>query len=222
MKLANPKRDLVGLLTLPISGILALAALMIRGPIGSPLDDIEAWSRFTSTGMYLGAQIAMIAAYVLPFYGLCSLYICLAGNDRVERTAFIGMLTSLMGTALALPASGIFAFVAPVVGRSFLQNQVNISQVFIDSVSGPGLMVGMVSAILYTLGPVFLGVAVWRSHDLPKWAGAFFAVHGALLSFGFAFFPALILGWILFTISGGWIFWSARKHRLSRTILQKV
>jgi hypothetical protein len=40
MKLANPKPDLVGLLTLPISGILALIALSIRGPIGSPLDDI--------------------------------------------------------------------------------------------------------------------------------------------------------------------------------------
>ncbi len=212
MKLANPKRDLVGLLTLPISGILALIALMIRGPIGSPLDDIAEWSRFISSGMYLGAQIVMIAAYVLPFYGLCSLYVYLAGNDRVERTAFIGMLPSLMGTALALPASGIFTFVAPVVGRSFLQDQVNASQVFIDSVSGPGLMVGIVSAILYTLGPVFLGVAVWRSNDLPKWAGAFFAVHGALLSFGFAFFPALILGWILFTISGGWIFWSVLRQ----------
>lgn len=217
MKILTRKRDLVGLLTLPISGILALTALMIRGPIGSPLDDIEAWSRFTSTGMYLSTQIAMIAAYVLPFYGLCSLYICLAGNDRVERTAFIGMLTSLMGTALALPASGIFAFVAPVVGRSFLQNQVNISQVFIDSVSGPGLMVGMVSAILYTLGPVFLGVAVWRSNRFPKWAGVCFALHGALLSFGFSFFPALILGWALFTISGAWITWSVVKQRAAAT-----
>jgi len=222
MKISTRKRDLVGLLTLPISGILALAALMIRGPIGSPLDDIAAWSRFTTSAMYLSAQIAMVVAYVLPFFGLCSLYVYLAGNDRIEGTAFIGMLTSLMGTALALPASGIFSFVAPVVGRSFLQNQVNIGQVFIDSVSGPGMMVGIVSAILYTLGPVFLGVAVWRSNDLPKWAGAFFAVHGALLSFGFSFFPALILGWILFTISGGWIFWSARKPRLSKTISQKV
>jgi polyferredoxin len=101
--------------------------------------------------MYLGAQIAMIAAYVLPFYGLCSLYVYLAGNDRVERTAFIGMVTSLMGTALALPPSGIFAFVAPVVGISFLQNQVNVSQLFIDSVTGPSAMVGILSAILYTL-----------------------------------------------------------------------
>jgi hypothetical protein len=101
--------------------------------------------------MYLGAQIAMITAYVLPFYGLCSLYVYLAGNDRVERTAFIGMVTSLMGTALALPASGIFAFVAPVVGISFLQNQVNVSQLFIDSVTGPSAMVGILSAILYPL-----------------------------------------------------------------------
>lgn len=212
MKTSTRKRDLVGLLTLPISGILALTALMVRGPIGNPLEDVAAWSRFTSSAMYLGTQIAMIAAYVLPFYGLCSLYVYLADDNHVERTAFIGMLTSLMGTALALPASGIFTFVAPVVGRSFLQDQVNVSQVFIDSVSGPGLLVGIVSAILYTLGPVFLGVAVWRSNDLPKWAGAFFAVHGVLLSFGFAFFPALILGWILFTTGGGWIFWSVLRQ----------
>lgn len=213
MKISAGKRDLVGLLTLPISGILALAALMIRGPIGSPLDDIAAWSRFTSTGVYLGAQIAMIAAYVLPFYGLCSIYIYLAKDDRVERTAFIGMLTSLMGTALALPASGIFTFVAPVVGRSFLQDQINISQAFIDSITGPGLVVGIVSAILYTAGPIYLGLAVWRSNNLPKWAGVCFALHGVLLSFGFSFFPALILGWALFTISGAWITWSVIKPK---------
>lgn len=212
MKTANSKRDLVGLSTLPISGILALIALLIRGPISSPLEDIAAWSRFTSSAMYLGAQIAMIIAYVLPFYGLCSLYVYLAGNDRVERMAFIGMLTSLMGTALALPASGIFAFVAPVVGRAFLQDQMNVSQMFIDSISGPGLMVGIVSAVLYTLGPIWLGLAVWRSNNLPKWAGACFAIHGALLSFGFSFFPALILGWILFTTGGGWIFWSVLRQ----------
>jgi hypothetical protein len=212
MKISNPKRDPVGLLTLPVSGVLALTALMIRGPIGSPLDDIAEWSRFTSSGIYLGAQIAMIIAYVLPFYGLCSLYVYLHSNDRVERMAFIGMVTSLMGTALALPASGIFAFVAPVVSRSFLHNQINISQVFIDSVSGPGLIVGIVSAVLYTLGPIFLGVAVWRCSSLPKWAGACFASHGVLLSFGFSFFPALILGWVLFTLGGGWITWSILKQ----------
>jgi len=217
MKTSNSKRHHVGLITLPISGIFALAALIARGPLGSPLDDIAEWSEATSSGIYLITQVTLIFAYVLPFYGLCSLYIYLAKNDHVERTAFIGMVTSLMGTALALPASGIFTFVAPVVGRLFLQDQVNVSQLFIDSVTGPGAMMGILSAILYTLGPIYLGVAVWRSNGLPKWAGAFFAVHGALLSFGFAFFPALILGWALFTISGAWITWSVLKQKTVAT-----
>lgn len=209
MKTSNPKRNFVGLMTLPISGILALLALMIRGPVSSiPVDDFAEWSITTSSGIYQITQIMVVIAYVLPFFGFYSLYACLAGNDRVEQIAFCGMLTSLIGTALALPALGIATFVAPAVGRLFLQGQIDVSQVIIDSITGPGLIIGVASAILYSLGPICLGMAVWHCNNLPKWAGGYFALHGILLSFGFSFFPALILGWALFTISGGWITWS--------------
>ncbi len=205
----------MSLLTLPISGAIGTVAVLVRGPLGLPLDDATEWARVTASGLYLVTQVAVLVAFVLPFFGLVSLYAYLARNDRVERLAFVGLLTSLIGTALALPALGILTFVAPVVSRLVLQGQAHLSQVVVEAITGPGLIVGLLSAILYTLGSLCLGIAVWRYKTLPKWAGVLFALHGLLLSFGFTFFPALILGWTLFTASGSWITWSIWKQTVT-------
>lgn len=211
MKISSARRNIVGLLTMPVSGIIALAALVIRGPLLFPGDGMTAWANETASGVYQITQLLVMAAFVLPFFGFVSLYNYFSDKGFSERMAYFGLLMSLIGTALALPSSGIFALAAPEVSRLFMQNQINASQVIVGSISGPGMIIGIVSAVLYTLGPIFLGLAIWKCNTLPKWAGVLFALHGALLSFGFSFFPALLSGWLLFAISGGWVAWSVSK-----------
>jgi hypothetical protein len=77
----------------------------------------------------------------------------------------------------------------------------------------------VVSILLGFVGNVLLGVAVWRSGILPKWAGALWAFAPVLMYiFGLAYAltigaqatpPTVPAGAVLLVISGAWIAWSA-------------
>jgi hypothetical protein len=72
-----------------------------------------------------------------------------------------------------------------------------------------------VSVLLQFVGNVILGVAVWRSGILPKWAGALWAFAPVLMYvFGLAYAmtigaqatpPTVPAGAVLLAISGAWI-----------------
>jgi hypothetical protein len=76
------------------------------------------------------------------------------------------------------------------------------------------------------VGNVLLGVEVWRSGTLPRWAGAFWAaapVLMLLLGQVVALFitgstpPTVLVGALLIVISGGWMAWSVLR-RLSGAV----
>ena len=81
--------------------------------------------------------------------------------------------------------------------------------------------------LLLVVGNVLLGVAVWRSGMLPKWAGGLwvtsavlFYVLGAvagLLTTG-ASLPTQPVGGLLIAISGGWIAWSVLRRPFAGTV----
>ncbi len=53
------------------------------------------------------------------------------------------------------------------------------------SISNPvAFLFGATSAWLYGIGSIFLGIAVWRSRSLPKWAGLLYAVNSISSSAG--------------------------------------
>jgi hypothetical protein len=76
----------------------------------------------------------------------------------------------------------------------------------------------VVSIVLAFVGNVLLGVAVWRSGILPKWAGALWAFAPVLMYiFGLVYAltigaqatpPTVPAGAVLLAISGAWIAWS--------------
>jgi hypothetical protein len=75
-----------------------------------------------------------------------------------------------------------------------------------------------VSILLGFVGNVLLGVAVWRSGILPKWAGALWAFAPVLMYiFGLVYAltigaqatpPTVPAGAVLIVISGAWMAWS--------------
>jgi hypothetical protein len=196
------RRTSLALWTIPVAGVFAIVALSIRGPLRLPVDGSSDWLATVSQSFYMPAQILLIVAYFLPFFGFVAIYRYLSTSPRIEPLARLGLVFSLMGTALALPALGIVSFVAPALGQSLTLQPADATLILTDSLTGPGLFVSLLAGILYTLGPLFLGVAIWRSEVLSKAAALLFASHGILLSLGFSMFPALILGWTLLALSG--------------------
>jgi hypothetical protein len=64
--------------------------------------------------------------------------------------------------------------------------------------SAPGML-------LYLVGNILLGVAVWRSKTLPKWAGALYAPTGLVMIAG-QFVPVFqSVAMVIFIVASGWM-----------------
>ena len=139
-------------------------------------------------------------------------------NGRAGRMGLAAMIMTVVGHALSLVIGGVSTFASNALGRAYLAGMEEVQQVEYPT----AMMVTFGVAILLALvGNVLLGVAVWRSGTLPKWAGAIwvasalmFYVLGAvtgMLTTG-ASLPTQPVGGLLIAIGGAWIAWSVLRQ----------
>jgi hypothetical protein len=192
------------LLTLPLSGLVAIVALLLREFVGLPGENLVAWAQVVSSDTYFVSQVLYIAAYVVPFFGFWALYMILGRLQR-ERLAFWGLMGALLGTGLPLTTLGVFTFASPELGRLYLQGHTNLPQVITDIALGSSMILGLSGAVLYVGGCILFCIAVWQCKTLPRWAGVGLALHSLLIAFGFAIPLLLVLGWVLLVLAGAWL-----------------
>jgi uncharacterized membrane protein YgdD (TMEM256/DUF423 family) len=85
-----------------------------------------------------------------------------------------------------------------------------------------------VGMLLMLVGNVLLGVAVWRSGTLPKWAGALWIAGSALPLLGMVYAllpigadrtpPTVPIGAVLLVIGGAWMAWSVLSRPSAATV----
>ena len=95
---------------------------------------------------------------------------------------------------------------APVVGELYARGQQNAIEVFIIgfSTSPLALSIYALAALLYVIGSILFGLAVWRSGVLPRWSAIAYAAQAPLVPLD-PLFAATLLGAGLLFIGGGWI-----------------
>ncbi|MBA2783181.1 MAG: hypothetical protein M3Q62_10080 [Actinomycetota bacterium] len=80
---------------------------------------------------------------------------------------------------------------------------------------------GLLVIVLQFVGNILLGVAVWRSGTLPRWAGALWAAAHVLMYLSLVYAqtigpastpPTVPVGAVLVVISGGWMAWSVLRQ----------
>jgi hypothetical protein len=198
----------VGLLALPVYGVLTLWTTFIHQP--DPNADFEVYARYVSATNYLVDHLfGSILGVILAIFGAVALSVYLSSR----RSALLGMVTSIAGNALTLTIFGMSTFATPAVGRAYLEGQRNIIEVNQDILGTPVIVTALVSGLLYTVGTILFGVAVWRSATLPRWAGVLYAPTGLLISIlGLAIGWTQTLGSILIIVGGGWIAWSVMRR----------
>ena len=85
----------------------------------------------------------------------------------------------------------------------------------------------LLSTVLLLVGNVLLGVAVWRSGTLPKWAGALWGGAHVLmylsLMYGQTIGPSstpltVPLGAVVVAISGAWMAWSVLRGSSAQAV----
>ena len=195
----------LGVLALPLAGLLALVGLYSSFQLGTggilATGDNQA---IVSGGYYVSQLLGNALALTILIFGLIALYAYLA-DSRVSGLAFVAMVLSIFGIALQLIGLGVFAFAIPALSRSFLDGHSESISILDYIFEGPFRIVVILALLLYVAGFILWGVATWRSRVLPKWAGVLVAVHAPLLVFGPLSVLGPVVGALLALVGGGWI-----------------
>ena len=206
----------IGLLGLPLYGALTIWSSLEGQPDADT--QLEAWARYVTTNYYvIGHVFGSILGLICLIFGAFALGAYLA-TSRAGRLGLWAMAITVLGSALFLPLQGVTTFSAPEEGQAVLAGLEEfeaLPPIFANTVFG---LTGLVVIVLGFVGHVLVGVAVWRSGTLPRWAGALWAGANVLmyssLVYGQTIGPAstpftVPLGAAVLVISGAWMVWGA-------------
>jgi hypothetical protein len=206
----------IGLLGLPLYGVLTFFAGLDPQP--DPNTHYEAWARFATTDAYALKHLFLtLLGTIFGIFGTIALGAYLT-KSRAGRMGLWAMVITVLGYSLFLPWAGVSTFAAPREGQAYLAGMEEFHELpIILAATLEGLTV-VVAILLGFVGNVLLGVAVWRSGILPKWAGALLAFAPVLMYiFGLVYAmtigaqatpPTVPAGALVLAISGAWIAWS--------------
>jgi hypothetical protein len=176
----------------------------------------EAWARYVTTNHYVLEHLFLsVLGLIFAIFGLFALGAYLA-TSRAGRLGLVAMVITVLGSALLLVVLGVSTFAAPEQGQAILAGiETNeLPDTFADTAQA---LTGLVYILLGFVGNILLGVAIWRSGTLPKWAGALWAGAHVLIYVGQAYAstigarstpPPVLVGAVLVVISGAWMAWS--------------
>src|SRR3712207_383498 len=206
----------IGLLGLALYGVMTFFSSLDPQP--DPSTHLEAWSRFVTTDGYALKHLFLsVLGIIFAIFGTFALGAYLT-RSRAGRMGLWAMVVAIFGHLLFLPIGGVSTFSAPETGQAILAGieQIdNLPTILADTLQTATLGV---SILLGFVGNVLLGVAVWRSDILPKWAGALWAFAPVLMYiFGVVYAltigpnappPTVPVGAGLRAIGGAWMAWS--------------
>jgi hypothetical protein len=129
------------------------------------------------------------------------------------------MVLAVAGHILFTVPGAISTFATPAIGAAYVDGNRDVMALEFSPVMTAILALGLLLAVI---GNTILGVAIWRSGTLPRWAGVIwlvgtliFYVLGAALGMATtgASLPTQPVGAALLAISGGWIAWTALRSQ---------
>ena len=216
----------IGLLGLPIYGVLTFFSSL--NPQPDPNTHYEAWARYVTTDFYLLKHLfASGLGLILVIFGTIALGAYLI-TSRAGRMGLVGMVITVFGTLLFLMIGGLSIFAVPKEGQAFLagiEEYAKLPTILADTALLPTMGVGV---LLMLVGNVLLGVAVWRSGTLPKWAGALWVAGSALPLLGQIYIilpiganstpPTVPAGAVLLVIGGAWMALSVLSRPSAATV----
>ena len=213
----------IGLLTLPLAGLLTLWATIASSTFfdfpDAMVDPQEAALAYDSLGYFWSQFAGYVLGFTLLTLGVFALTVYLS-DIRGERWALGAMILSILGVGLLLSHYGLRAYAVPALGGAYLggeQGAVGMANVIFGD---PTRSVFYAAFLLYSAGFILFGFGVWGSGTLPRWSGVLLAVHAPLLS---APLPDLfsILGALLLLAGGGWVAFAVLRRPPARMRAQE-
>ena len=205
------------------SGLAALAAgiiFMVIQPIHPP----DALSSVTTRG-WVVIQSLKLAMCLLFIVGVTGLYLRQSG--RMGWLGLAGFVAFAAAWALQVPYVFVNAYILPLLAApapAFVESYLGIVS-GVPATMGLGALptIYLVVGVLYLLGGLLFGIAVFRARVLPRWSGALLAL-GSVLPLGltsfvghpldryFAVPVGLALAWM------GYALWSERSSAATEAV----
>jgi hypothetical protein len=216
----------IGLLGLLLYGAMTFFSSIDPQP--DPNTHYEAFSRFVTTDAYALKHLFLtLLGTIFGIFGTIALGAYLT-RSRAGRLGLWAMVITVLGYSLFLTWGGVSTFATPIEGQAYLAGIVEYHELPTSLASTLQGVTMLVSIVLAFVGNVLLGVAVWRSGILPKWAGAMWAFAPVLMYvFGLAYAmtigaqatpPTVPAGAVLLTIGGAWMALSVLRRPSAETI----
>jgi hypothetical protein len=210
----------IGLLGLPLYGALTFWSSLHPQP--DPNTHYEAWSRYVTTDHYVFTHVfGSILGLILAIFGTFALGAYLT-RSRAGHMGLVAMVITVLGSALFLPGMGVSTFSVPEEGQAYLAGIEEFSKLPNTFVDTAFAATNLLMVLLIFVGNVLLGIAVWRSGVLSRWAGALWGA-GAVFMYPFGLVyeatigpastpPTVLVGAVLLVVGGGWMAWSVLRR----------
>jgi len=205
----------LGLIALPLSGLLLTLGAAVRGPVNLP--ELASYIiQAARSPNYVPAWTIILVGVVLNLFGTFGLYRYLSyqGDNLI---AFLAFVLRTAGIALFAPLFTFLAVSGPVIADLYQQgNHEVIALVEANFSSGLGLALLGVAAGAATMGLLLFATAIWRDGRLPKWT-AVLLVLAFLLQLPPDIVAIELLGLVFLTISTGMIAWIGWQESVTGT-----
>ena len=197
----------LGILALPISGLLVLVAVLGRYGTPNPgVDPASAVSLADSSSYFVTQLVGNVLGLTLLIFGVISLTTYLI-NTRVRGLAVGAMVLSIVGIALLMGALGVTTYALPALARAYQNGQQDAPLIVESIFRGPLREMFFAIVLCYAAGFILFAIAIWRSGVLPKRAAVPIALQAPLLSAFIRPQPtwATVVGALMFVVGGSLI-----------------
>jgi hypothetical protein len=173
------KRVSLGAIALIVGGLALIPQGLLTANVPSaPEQNLEFATGANSFGYRLSMMLVGISL-ALFILGVFALYAYLS-QTKQEKMAFAGLIVTVGLLALFLPMTGFAAFVVPAIGALIEQGHTEMVAVMAETFKEPFLPIQFFAGILWNIGNILLGIAIWRSGTLWKWGGLLFIIYGVV------------------------------------------
>lgn len=212
----------VGLLALPLAGLLTLWATVAGAAFfdypETQVDPREVAQAYDSTSYFLSQFVGYVVGFTLLAFGIFALTVYLS-DIRGERWALGAMVLGILGIGLLLSRYGLRTYAVPALGGAYLNGDQGAVEMVNVIFGDPTRSVFYAAFLLYSVGFILFGFAVWGSETLPRWAGVLLALHAPLLSAPLPE-PFSVLGSLLLLAGGSWIAFTVLRRPPARVRAQ--
>jgi hypothetical protein len=190
----------IGIYALLLGAILGIIAVILLWNLPS-MQQTELWAEEVSDPTYTISYYILMYAYLIPIIGFCAIHKLFSEEKISHILSFLGMIFSIIGSALPMASIGVSAFAYPAIARMIISRDLDLAILLNDILASKNMIFLLFSGFYYITGIILFGIVFWRdSNPLLKTASIFLILHGILI-----ILPNLsiinLLSWIFLLLS---------------------